>query len=135
MFAQTVDDYFHSSAQLFIHGKKNEAKQRLQEAIQKYPSDTKLRGLLAKIKDDEKKNNQDQNQDNSDSDKNKNQNKNKDQKKDKQKEKQQQEQQQNISKEDAQRLLEAMNNDEKKLRDKMNEKRVKVASSQIEKDW
>ena len=56
----------------------------------------------------------------------------KDEKKDQKQEKQEQ---QNISKEDAQRLLEAMNNDEKKLRDKMNEKKAKVARSDIEKDW
>jgi len=42
---------------------------------------------------------------------------------------------QNISKEDAERLLQAMNNDEKKLRDKMNEQRIKGAKVQIEKDW
>src|ERR1035437_3980415 len=60
-------------------------------------------------------------------DKDKKEDKNKDKKDDKNKDKKKedkQEQQQNISKEDAQRLLEAMNNDEKKLRDKMNEKKV-----------
>src|ERR1035437_9226429 len=60
-------------------------------------------------------------------DKDKKDDKNKDKKDDKNKDKKKedkQEQQQNISKEDAQRLLEAMNNDEKKLRDKMNEKKV-----------
>ena len=67
-----------------------------------------------------------------DKNKDKKDDKNKDKKKD---DKQDQQQSQNISKEDAQRLLEAMNNDEKKLRDKMNEKKVKVANTQIEKDW
>lgn len=70
-----------------------------------------------------------------DKDKNKDKNKNDDKNKDKKQNKQEQQQNQNISKEDAQRLLEAMNNDEKKLRDKMNEKRIKVAKIQIEKDW
>jgi tetratricopeptide (TPR) repeat protein len=64
----------------------------------------------------------------------------KDEKKNEEKEKKQeppkeQPQKQEISKEDAQRLLEAMNNDEKKLRDKMNEKRAKGTKSPIEKDW
>ena len=69
-------------------------------------------------------------------DKEKNKDKKDDKGKDKKDQKQEQQQQnQNISKEDAQRLLEAMNNDEKKLRDKMNEKKVKVAKGQIEKDW
>lgn len=65
-------------------------------------------------------------------DENKDQNKNEDKKQEQQKE---QQQKQEISKEDAQRLLEAMNNDEKKLRDKMNQQRVKGTKSQIEKDW
>ena len=69
-------------------------------------------------------------------DKEKNKDKKDDKGKDKKDQKQEQQQQnQNISKEDAQRLLEAMNNDEKKLRDKMNEKKVRVAKGQIEKDW
>ncbi|MEK6616211.1 MAG: tetratricopeptide repeat protein, partial [Bacteroidota bacterium] len=80
---------------------------------------------------------QKQNQDKKDHDKNKDKNKdkNQDKSKDKKKDDKQEQQQQNISKEDAQRLLEALNNDEKKLRDKMNEKKVKVAKTQIEKDW
>lgn len=72
----------------------------------------------------DKKNNKDKQKENQ-KDKNKKQN-------DKQQEKQQQ---QNISKEDAQRLLEALNNDEKNIRNKMNEKKVKVARAEIEKDW
>ena len=79
--------------------------------------------------DQDKKDKDKQNQDKKDKDKK--DDKNKEKKKDQQQEKQEQ----NISKEDAQRLLEAMNNDEKKLRDKMNEKKVKVAHGQIEKDW
>jgi Ca-activated chloride channel homolog len=125
-FSQTAEDYFHTSAQLYIQEKKTEAKENLIKGIQKYPSEKKLQELLAKIKDEEKKDNK-QNQ-------NKNDDKNKDKKKDEKKQ-QQQQQKQDISKEDAQRLLEAMNNDEKKLRDKMNEKKMKAANGQIEKDW
>ncbi len=78
--------------------------------------------------DQDKKNKDKKDQDKKDKDK-------KDNKKDQKKDQPQEQQNQNISKEDAQRLLEAMNNDEKKLRDKMNEKRVKVARGEIEKDW
>lgn len=81
-------------------------------------------------KEQEKKDKEKQDQDKKDQQKDKSE-KNKDQKK----EEKQQQQQQNISKEDAQRLLEAMNNDEKKLRDKMNEKKAKVPHGEIEKDW
>lgn len=80
---------------------------------------------------------QKQNQDKKEQDK-KNDDKNdkdQDKKKDNKKDKKQEQPPQNISKEDAQRLLEALSNDEKKLRDKMNEKKVKVANAQIEKDW
>ena len=79
--------------------------------------------------DQEKKDKEKQEQNNKDKNKDNKDKKNKEQKQDEKKE------QQNISKEDAQRLLEAMNNDEKKLRDKMNEKKVKVTHGQIEKDW
>ena len=123
-FSQTVEGYFHNSAQLYIHEKKKEAKQNLIEGIQKYPSEKKLRDLLAKIKDDENKDNK-QNQENKDK-------KNDDKKKE---DKQQQKQNQEISKEDARRLLEALNNDEKKLRDKMNERKAKASKVQVDKDW
>ena len=53
----------------------------------------------------------------------------------KEQDKKEQEEKQNISKEDAQRLMEALNNDEKKIRDKMNEKKAKGTKFQIEKDW
>ena len=89
--------------------------------------------MLQQKQEQEKKDKEKQDEDKKDKDKDKKDDKNKDEKKnEKQKE---QEKQQNISKEDAQRLLEAMNNDEKKLRDKMNEKKAKVARGQIEKDW
>lgn len=81
---------------------------------------------------------QKQNQDKKEQEKKENENKDKKQeKKDQNKNEKEKEQQlqQNISKEDAQRLLEAMKNDEKKLRDKMNEKKARVANAQIEKDW
>lgn len=81
--------------------------------------------------DQDKKDKEKQEQDKKDENKDNKDEKNKDQKQDEKKG----QQQQNISKEDAERLLEAMNNDEKKLRDKMNEKKAKAAHGQIEKDW
>jgi tetratricopeptide (TPR) repeat protein len=92
--------------------------------------------MLKQQQEQQQQQQQKQNQDNKEQNKkdneNKNDNKNKDKNKDENKE---QQQKQNISKEDAQRLLEALNNDEKKLRDKMNEQKVRVAKTQIEKDW
>ena len=58
-------------------------------------------------------------------------------KKDKEnKEKEKPEEQKNkISKEDAQRLLDALQNDEKNLQDKMKKIKAKGAKVEIEKDW
>ncbi|MFH1004111.1 MAG: tetratricopeptide repeat protein [Bacteroidota bacterium] len=68
-------------------------------------------------------------------DQKKEQDKNKDKNKKQDKKNQEEQQKQNISKEDAQRMMDALNNDEKKIRDKMNEQKVKAIKSQIEKDW
>jgi len=55
------------------------------------------------------------------------------QKKDQQK--QQQKQEQKISKEDAKRLLESLQNDEKQVQDKLKREKAKSSKVQIEKDW
>ena len=42
---------------------------------------------------------------------------------------------QNISREDAERLLNALNNEEKDVQDKVRRKQMKVGTAKIEKDW
>lgn len=82
---------------------------------------------------DQDKQNQDQNKDKNDKDQ---QDQNKDQNKDRNKE--QQQQPNKISKEDAQRLLEALQNDEKKVQEKVQKEKVqqqKAKKMKIEKDW
>ena len=83
------------------------------------------------------------NKDNKDKDK-KDQDKNKDQKKDQdkkdqdQKDKEDQKQKpqpQQMSKEDAQRMLDALANDEKKVQDKVNKQKVQANPKKAEKDW
>jgi Ca-activated chloride channel family protein len=69
-------------------------------------------------KKDQQKQKQDQNKDN----------------KDKDKDKQQQQQDKQMSKQDAQRMLDALNNDEKNLQDKLQKKKA-VGQKQIEKNW
>jgi Ca-activated chloride channel family protein len=49
--------------------------------------------------------------------------------------KQQQEQQNDISKEDAKRILDAMNNDEKNLQNQMQKKKAVAGKGNIEKNW
>jgi outer membrane biosynthesis protein TonB len=55
VYSQTADIAFHSASNHYIHEKDQEAKRTLDEALQKYPNDPKLRALRAKIKEDEKK--------------------------------------------------------------------------------
>lgn len=87
---------------------------------------------------DDKKNQDDKNKDKNDKDK-KDQDKNKqdqDKNKQNQDQKDQQGQQPNqLSKDDAQRMLDALNNDEKQTQDKLKNKKLKGAKVPISKDW
>ncbi len=83
-------------------------------------------------KKQDKKNQDDTNKDNKD---NKSQdNKDKD-KQNQDKKDQQQQQPDKISKEDAERMLDALNNDEKQTQDKLKNKKLKGAKLNITKDW
>lgn len=81
-------------------------------------------------KDQQNKNDQDKkNQQNKDQDK-QNQNKNDQDKKD-----QQNQQPNSLSKEDAQRMLDALNNQEQATQDKLKDKKLKGTKMHIDKDW
>ena len=83
----------------------------------------------------DKKDNKDKDKDKKDQDK-KDQDKKDQEKKDKeQKDQDQKPQPQQLSKEDAQRMLDALANDEKKVQDKLKKKNAKTVKVQIEKDW
>jgi Ca-activated chloride channel family protein len=88
--------------------------------------------------DKDKKNQDDKNKDkdkkDQDKDKKNQDDKNKDQDK-KDQQNGQQPQPNNVSKEDAERMLEALNNDEKQTQDKLKNKKLKGAKVQITKDW
>jgi Ca-activated chloride channel homolog len=91
-------------------------------------------------KDDkkDKKDNKDKNKDEDKKDKKEDQKDNEEKKKEEQdkKDKQKQEQEKNkISKEDAQRLLDALQSDEKNLHEKLKKGKVKGVRVEIEKDW
>lgn len=84
---------------------------------------------------DQNKDQQDQDKDKQDKDKDQNQNKDQ---QDQNKDQQQQQQPGKISKEDAQRLLDALQNDEKKVQEKVQQQKVQEQKSKkmkIEKDW
>lgn len=110
------------------------AQQMLKQQQQQQNKDNKDN----KDKDKKDKDKKD-NKDNKDKDKDKKDKDKKDDKKDKEKkdqEKQKKDQEKpQISKEDAKRLLDALQNDEKNLQDKMKKEKGKGMKVQIEKDW
>ncbi len=115
--------------------KKKEEQEKKQNKDNKDNKDNKN----DKDKKDNKNNkdNKDKNQDKKNQDKKKqDQNKNKDQQnKDQQKQKQQQ-QKNKISKQDAEQLLQALQNDEKKIQDKVKKaKAAKAKRTKVEKEW
>jgi hypothetical protein len=122
--SQTPDDYFHSASNSYILGNIDDAKRSLNEGLAKYPKDEKLNKLARKIKDDENKQKQQQ------------EDQNQEQKEDKkdQQQQQQEEQQNQMKRQDAERLLNAMQQDE----DDLQKEKRKVKATQratIEKNW
>ena len=127
---------------------------KLQESIEAYKNalrnnpndmDTKYNLAYAQKKLEEQQQqqqnqNQDQNKDNQDQDQ-KDQDKNKDnqdqnqQDKQEQNKDQQQQQQPQISKEDAERILQALANDEKDTQKKVKEQQAAAAKVKVEKEW
>jgi Ca-activated chloride channel family protein len=98
----------------------------------------KLKKQQQQNKNNKDKNKNDKNQDKKDQDKqdknNQDQNK-KDQDKKDQEKQQQQPQPDKLSKEDAQRMLDALNNQEKQTQEKLKGKKVKVSGGKPLKDW
>ena len=122
------------------------------DALRSNPKDleTKYNLLYAmnmKKKQQDQKKKDDKNKDkNKDKDKDKDKDKNKDQKKDQDKKnqdqqnkdqnKQQQQQQNKISKQDAEQMLQALENNEKKIQDKVKKvQALKAESRKVDKDW
>ena len=133
----TLSKAYHNLGNSYLKQKEFEKSiNAYKNAMKKNMDDEETRYNLAyaqkMLKQQQEQQKQKQDKKDQQKDKDKKKGKKEDKKKD---DKQEQQQQKNISKEDAQRLLEALNNDEKKLRDKINEKKVKVANTQIEKDW
>lgn len=133
--------------------------QKLEESVEAYknalrnnPSDKETKYNLAYAQymlKKQQQQNQDQNKDNKDQNKDKQDQEKKDkeeekqdqEKKEEEKEKEQEEEkeaqpkEEEISKEDAQRLLESLEEDEKELQKKLKKAKVKKQNGVIEKDW
>jgi Ca-activated chloride channel homolog len=126
---------------LLMNNKLDESIAAYKDALRNNPSDleTKYNLLYAmnlKKKQQEQKKKQDQNKDKKDKDKDKDQNKNKDQQNKDQQKQQQQQQQSKISKQNAEQMLQALENDEKKIQDKVKMiQALKAHSKKVEKDW
>lgn len=89
---------------------------------------------------DQQQQNQEQEQQNQEQEQKEQQEQQQDQKQQQQQQQQQQQDQQQpqprqISKEDAERMLEALKNDEKNTLEKLNKKEIKATKVKIEKDW
>ncbi len=155
LVAQNAELAFDASAQEYISGSKELAKQMVMEALNKYPGDQKLTSLLAKIEEEQQnedqqnkgQQNQDQEdkeeQDKKDSEDQQNQDEQKKDDKegqgDKKEEQEQKEGKQpqpaSISREDAERLLEALNKEEQDIQKKVNAEKLKGKPIKTEKDW
>jgi Ca-activated chloride channel homolog len=93
------------------------------------------RSMLKKQQQQQQQKQQDKNQDKKDQDKKDQENQNKEQQNKDQNKNQPQDQNKKISKEDAERMLEALKNDEKKTMAKLKKSKAKVQQTVIEKDW
>jgi hypothetical protein len=119
LHGQSANDYFVGSAQLYVNGETDKAKNYVAQGLSVFPDDKKL-VALKKAMEEENKDKKNQNK--------QDQNKDQQQKQDK-KEDQQKQDQQRISREDAQRLLDALANDEKKVQEKV--KMDKAAKARV----
>ena len=136
--------YYNLGNSLFKAGKLNESIEAYKNALRNYPSDedskhnlqVALRLKNMQQQQQENKNNKD-GQDKKDQQEKQDQQQQQNQQQQDQQTQQQQAQQQKgqISKEDAERLLEALENDEKKVLQKVKEKQSQVKRIPVEKDW
>jgi hypothetical protein len=121
--AQTPQEFFIGGANLYINGEIAQAKDYVNYALSKYPDDKKLIALKKRIEEENPDDKQNQNQ---------NENQNKD---NQDKQQQQQNQQQGISKEDAERVLNALANDEKNVQEKVKLAKATKAKVRTVKNW
>ena len=108
----TEDDYFHATADLYIKGAKREAKKKMREAAERFPDSEKLKKLSSavdKLPDEDEQQQQPQPQ-------------------------KPQPQQPQMSKENAQQILNALMQDEKETQEKL-KKEMPKGRRNAEKDW
>ncbi|MEO0900371.1 MAG: hypothetical protein AAFY71_28435 [Bacteroidota bacterium] len=141
-FGQTAQEFYHQGAQQYIFGQKKEAIESVQQGLQLNPNDTDLKELYEILmKEEENQQNKDNQKENKDQQKEEEQkeqdkqDQQKDQQEQEQQEKQQPSQPMNISQEDMEKLLQALQMEEEKLQKDMQKRKVKVSKKKTAKDW
>tara|TARA_R110002049_G_scaffold221887_1_gene393449 strand:- start:298 stop:828 length:531 start_codon:yes stop_codon:yes gene_type:complete len=153
--AQSADQYFHNGAQSFINADLQTAINTVQQGLDQYPNDSKLNALMQKLREEqERQQQQQQNQEQQNQDQQSQQDQQQNQNEQEQEEEQQpqesegenkgeQEAQemnpeeldsQQISKEDAEKILQALAQKEKELLKEFKKKKSD-GSAKHEKDW
>lgn len=148
---ESADNYFNEGAKMYAFNNNAAALQIVNNGLKKYPSDRKLRELMKKLEEKKDDKNKDKNKDKKDDKKDGDKNKDKKDDKGKDKEKPKDKDGKNdnkpgdngqpkpkpggISKQRLENLLDAVNNEEKKIQDKVNAQKVKGKPVQTEKDW
>lgn len=133
--------YHNLGNSLLSSQKLEESIEAYKEALRNNPTDmeTKYNLAYAQSKLQEQQQQQQQNQDqqdqNQDQDQQNQDQQNQDQQEQQQQQDQQQQQENQISKEDAQRILEALQQDEQEVIEKMKKQKAKMQRFVIEKDW
>lgn len=140
----TLSKAYHNLGNSLLKSKKyQESVDAYKNALKNNPNDEDTRYNLSYAQQmlKQQQQQQKQNKDNKDKkdkkDQKKQDKKDQDKKdnKDKKEQKKQEQPEKQISKEDAKRLLDALQNDEKNLHDKMKKQQIKGVKGQIEKDW
>jgi|TARA_R100000388_G_scaffold95025_2_gene85730 outer membrane biosynthesis protein TonB len=159
-WAQSADEYFHGGAQSFINADLQTAINQVQNGLNNYPNDPKLNALMQKLQEEQEKQQQQQNQDQQQQQQQQNQEQQEQEQQEQEQENEEQQEQQEqqesegenqeeqdpqdmnpedlksqqISKEDAEKILQALAQKEKELLKEFKKKKSD-GSAKHEKDW
>jgi cell division protein FtsN len=158
VLGQSAESYFHNSAQSFINADLQQAIQEAQQGLQQYPNNPKLNALMQKLQEEQQRQQQQQDQENQEQQQEEQEQQQDQQQGDqKQQQQEQQDQQQQeqgenqdeqnpedmnpenmdmqkISKQEAEKILQALAQKEKELLKEFKKKKTN-GSAKHEKDW
>ncbi len=133
--AQSADDYFHLAARQYIDAHWQLAQQAIQQGLRQYPNDARLKALAEKMKKQRQKQQQQQNQQQDKQKQAQMQKAKKEQQKkqDKKKREQKKGAKKRMDKKEAERILNAMREDEREAQKK--KAPVRANRRAVDKDW